>query len=164
VKKNYRVYLIVVSLALLIAMIGIFNRNMQNETTANVVDYYRNEEILIKIDLNKVHMSEFSGLMKKKVGTPEEHLFYGAMLKDILNDMDIELKNDAIINIVAEDNYVVTLTYEEINEENNVYLVTKMDGEVLKNIDEDHMMPMIVILKDEFSTRWVKYIKLIEEK
>ena len=73
----------------------------------------------------------------------------------IIEDMGVEITDEISVSVVCADNYEIQLTGGELMAEENIYLITKENGEKLAETDGPFML---VINNDEFSTRWAKNV------
>ena len=105
----------------------------------------------------------FTANITKKVGDPVPHDFIGAEMSAVLENAGIHLSGKEKVLLTSVDNYSVEITAAEILDKNNVYIVYKMDAAPLAGTDQNGFGPyMVIIRKDTASTRWSKFLTIIE--
>ena len=172
-KSNKIVIIIIVVLSLIVciaASINLLSAGSRMSLAANA-------EIQVKSDgnllftvtpdiLTQLGIIDFKASLNADGKEPVQHTYSGIPLKDIIELSNIKLENIDQVNVVAVDGYTVALPVNEIKADNNIYLVIKDNGEYLGTIkDKNGRGPyMIVIRKDPFSQRWVKYVCEIDIK
>ncbi len=119
------------------------------------------EENVYYYDENHNKYQSFDTQMKRKNGDVFDKNYSGMPLTLILEEMDIQLTDNTQISVVCADQYEILLTAGEILAENNIWLITKENGEKLAETDGPFML---VINKDEFSTRWAKTVVQVKVK
>ena len=97
----------------------------------------------------------FDTQMKRKNGDVFDKNYSGIPMADILKDMDVQTSEDTTVTVVCADQYEIVLTGSEILADGNVYLITRESGEKLAEEDGNFML---VVNRDEFSTRWAKNV------
>lgn len=158
-KKNLKTTITVIAV-LLIAVLVVINRNSvkKQEEMADKMQLslvINGEEKTYYYDENSADYINFDTQMKRKNGDVFDKNYSGIEMAVILNDMDINLEKNTGVHIVCADNYEIRLSADEILEKNNIYLVTKENGNKLAETDGPFML---VINNDEFSTRWAKNV------
>lgn len=148
---------IFVVLAVLILGGGLWNCSIQS-AAKDALTIQMADGTEKKVALADIRTEKKEAELKKKVGDPVLHTYDVAVLSEVLADQGVDLNEIDEVIVEAEDNFQVTLTAEEVLENENVFLALTEDGETLKNLDGDGEAPMLVVLKDEFSSRWAKSI------
>lgn len=149
----------------LISVLGWIHLNSQPEIEANTIEIISSngEKLILPIDV--LPLEQFEGEHKRQVGDPVPRSFEGVSLNKLITEIcNIDFDENNVIVVTSEDNFSVELTYEEVTQEGNVYLAIIMDGEKLKNLSEDGQAPMLVILNDDFSSRWARNVRTITIK
>lgn len=111
--------------------------------------------------IKKLPVTDFAANLKSSVmKSPEEHIYTGVALNDLLIGIGISLENKNKVVVRSIDGYTVTLTIEEIQALDNIYLVFRDNGKYLGSYREPQGQGpyMIVIRGDLFSQRWAKYV------
>ena len=119
------------------------------------------EENVYYYDENHSKYQSFDTKMKRKNGDIFDKNYSGIPLSLILEEMDIQITDSIEISVVCADQYEILLTADEILAENNIWLITKENGEKLNETDGPFML---VINNDEFSTRWAKTVVQVKVK
>lgn len=167
-KKVIVVLGILVLVAAVIASANLYITNLQNrEIKPHQIQVLKDGKDAARIDMSAVEERdrvEFSAQIKRKVGEPVPHTFSGAALYTLLKNYGIGIEDAAEIVLTSEDNFSVKLTPQEVADPDNVYIVSKMDGQEIKGIDDKGFSYMVVIRKDDVSTRWAKYLRKVEIK
>jgi hypothetical protein len=102
---------------------------------------------------------EFKANLKKSGKSPVEHSYTGIPLKNLLSGLEINTAGVTTVVLKAIDGYSSALTLDEVLEEDNVYIVYKMDGKLLENAENGGDGPyMALIRKDTYSQRWCKLL------
>ncbi len=107
--------------------------------------------------------TDFAATIRSSGQTPEEVIYTGVLLQDVLDDLDIDISGCQGIRVYAADGYAIAAQIDDVLDRDNVYLAYKIDGEVMKNRDQGGWGPyQIIIREDSFSQRWAKYVMKIE--
>ena len=116
--------------------------------------------------LDQLGPQEFKASLNSDGKEPEQHVYTGVPLKDVIAEAKISLQGARQVDILSADGYMVALPVNEVKAENNIYLVTKDNGSYLGTIDDKNGRGpyMIVIRRDPFSQRWSKYVCEINVK
>jgi len=158
-KKNTKIALIILAAAVILVLIIVnMNSVKEQERLAN----YKQLEIvaggtskIYNYDEQSSLFVDFSAKMKRKNGEVTDKEYSGIQLKDIFKQMGISLSDTTKITVVCADRYEISLNSKEINSDGNIYIVTKESG---KALSEENGAFMMVVIQDEFSTRWAKNI------
>ena len=111
--------------------------------------------------LAELGSEEFSAKLKSSImESPEEHTYTGIALKELFTSAGISLEDRSRVITYSADGYAVPLKIKEIQENDNIYLVFKDNGDYLRLYGEkDGQGPyMIVVRGDRYSQRWAKYV------
>lgn len=161
--KNKKIWITIGILLCLVIGLGFLNKKGIDSTAKE------NCEISIKLngeekgrysleDLEKKSGKDFKATLKRSGKEGEIHTYTGILLKDLLKDSGIFIKEDDVVISKAEDGFTVSTPANKVLEDDNVYLAYKMDGEYLKPKEEDGSGPFqLVVSKDQFSQYWCKF-------
>lgn len=106
--------------------------------------------------------TEFETIMDTSTTDPTPVKFTGVELKKICEKLNIDISKADTITAKALDGYSSALSIDEVNEDNNVYVCIKKDGEPLKTKAQGSFGPyMVVINNSTFSQRWCKFLQEI---
>jgi len=170
VKKT--VTLIVVLLVVIVAVTAYLNRGdlaekQELQEEAQIIFTVNGDETA-RFNLAEIkEMGEVN--FNKELDTsetgPEEQSFTGVLLKNVIDAAGITLQDKQQVIVKAVDGYTVALTADEVQAEDNVYLIYMNNGEFLKPKSEGGTGPYrIVIKEDQFGQRWCKFITEVELK
>jgi len=102
---------------------------------------------------------EFKANLKKSGKPPVEHSYTGVPMKNLFSELKIDTANVTTVILKAIDGYSSALTLDEVMEDDNVYIVYKMDGKSLGTAENGGDGPyMALIRKDLYSQRWCKFL------
>lgn len=159
--KKIKYKKIIIPAIILFVLLVIANRYF----TKDIKDLQDNKEIAIQTNSKTVKKyslkdftditTEFNATYKRKVGPAIDKQYTGIPLSTIISNSNIKLNDSDTVSIIAQDQYQIDLTVSEVNESNNAYIVIKENSSLLSNEQGPYM---IVLRKDELSTRWVKQI------
>ena len=106
---------------------------------------------------------EFKANLKKSGKPPVEHSYTGVPMKNLFSKLEIDTANISTVVLKAIDGYSSALTLDEVMEDDNVYIVYRMDGKLLGNAENGGDGPyMALIRKDTYSQRWCKLLTEID--
>ena len=104
----------------------------------------------------------FPAVVRSSGEKPVETEYKGIEISKLFSSLDIDLSNSEKMTFIATDGYRIILSLDEIKEPNNVYLTFQRDGEYLKSKKQGGNGPFqLVIRRDPFSQRWIKYVEEI---
>lgn len=130
-----------------------------NQENAVISIKYRDERRLISFsDLRKLQEYSFDAVLRSS-GKEKKNTYKGILLKELLEAEGI--KGSDIYQVItrAVDGYTVTLSGQEILEDDNVYIVYEINGKRLKTKEEGGSGPyQLIIRKDAFGQRWNKFL------
>jgi hypothetical protein len=115
--------------------------------------------------IGKIGMEDFSANLDTSDSEPEEHLYSGVLLNDVLSALDIDISDYSTVVAKAVDGYNVAFDASEIQEDDNIYLATMRDGKPLGTKSSGGSGPYQIIVRDDaFSQRWCKFVIELELK
>lgn len=83
--------------------------------------------------------------------------YRGILIKDLFKYLNIAADNKKEIIVKGHDGYTVTFTYDEIQMDDNVYIVYERDKKLLGKMQNGGLGPYLVIVKkDQYYSRWCK--------
>ena len=119
-----------------------------------------------KIDLEQLqqmNVVDVEANLKRSGKDREKHVYTGVLLKEVLEEANVDTAGKDTVIMKAVDGYTSAIGMEETLQDDNVYLVFKIDGEPLGTKEEGGSGPLQVILaKDPFSQRWCKFVMEID--
>jgi|GEM_PF-1144221 len=156
-KKNVKILLALLVAAVTGVLIAV-NRNSvkKQEEMANAKQLQivvNSKETIYYYNENDPAFTSFDTQMKRRNGDVFDKNYSGIQVKDIFDEMNITINENTVVSAVCADQYSVDFTYDEIMAEGNIYLITMENGSPLP---EDSGSFMLVVNRDEFSTRWAK--------
>lgn len=102
---------------------------------------------------------EFKANLKKSGKSPVEHNYTGIPMKNLFSELKIDTISITAVVLKAIDGYSSALTLDEVMEDDNVYIVYKIDGKALGNAGNGGDGPyMALIRSDLYSQRWCKFL------
>ncbi len=111
-------------------------------------------------DLNQV---DVEANLKRSGKDPEKHQYTGVLLKEVLEAAGADTAGKDTVIMTAVDGYTSAISMDEVLEDDNVYVVYKIDGQPLGTKEAGGSGPLQVILaKDPFSQRWCKFVMEID--
>jgi len=133
------------------------------EATITLVDLEGNQ---LEVTLEElVDYGEVNFVAKKDTSTsdPIEYDYTGILLKDVFEEMEISIEGISGVVVSALDGYKVTIAAEKIEQDDNVYLTYKKEGQWLENKENGGSGPIqLIVSNDQFSQYWCKYVTSIE--
>ncbi len=106
---------------------------------------------------------EFKANLKKSGKPPVEHSYTGIPMKNLFAGLKIDMVNVTTVVLKAIDGYASALTLSEVMEDDNVYIVYKMDGKSLGNAENGGDGPYLALVRtDPYSQRWCKLLTEID--
>lgn len=169
--KNF-VIMVIVLLIIIVGVSAYLNR-------ASIADKKELQEVailVIKDNGEEVKRVDFDFIKKqgevtfnKKLDTsdtePTDQSYTGVPLCNVLQVAGISFEGKSQVVVKAIDGYTVALTLEEVRASDNVYLVYKNNGKLLKSKSEGGTGPYrIVIREDQFGQRWCKFVTEVDVK
>ncbi len=170
-KSNRWIYYTVFLLIILLALFAWLNRgNIEEkrelEETAQFNLICNQTKVSVSFsDLQALEPENFTTIMDTSTTEPTEVTMRGVELIRILHDKDISLSEEQTVEVRALDGYASVLTYSEIMESQNVYIVFEMNGEPLGVKADGGMGPYLMVIRSaKYAQRWVKFVQDVELK
>lgn len=156
----------------LIIIVGVF-AFMNKEIAIDNLEAHQNAEIILKDGNKEIRYGndyitelgemEFNAVLDTSDTDPKTHIYAGIPLINLIEDSGINIEDKDQIIVRAVDGYTVALNTKEAEVDDNVYIVYKVDGKLMKTRENGGSGPYQLIIKnDQFSQRWVKYLVEIE--
>ena len=170
-KKNLIIILSVVAvLAIVIGISAFLNSNSARERKEQQDDAYivikRDGEELASIDMeyiSSVNEIDFQAYKDTSETEPESHHYTGVELIKVLDSLEIGLDGIETVTVRALDGYTVIFDVSEVEDEENMYIIYKSDGQYLKNKSEGGSGPyQMIVRNDPYSQRWCKFVMEID--
>ena len=128
----------------------------------------RGGEEIASIDMeyiSSIGKVDFQADLDTSETDPEEHQYSGVPLIKVLGSLGISLSGIETVVIKALDEYTVAFDISEVKDEENMYIVYKIDGQHLKDKSQGGSGPyQIIVRKDPYSQRWCKFVMEIDLK
>jgi DMSO/TMAO reductase YedYZ molybdopterin-dependent catalytic subunit len=113
--------------------------------------------------LQQMNVVDVEANLKRSGKDPEKHVYTGVLLKEVFEAAGIDTNGKDTVIMKAADGYTSAIGMEETLQDDNVYIVFKIDGQPLGTKEQGGSGPLQVILaKDPFSQRWCKFVMEIE--
>lgn len=158
-KRSIKIAAAVVIIALLGVLVFVNRRNAsQNDALAAGLQLEIESPSgsqVYAFDENSPEFTGFDTQMKRKNGDVFDRHYAGIEFAQILKELGQDLTESTECTFVCADQYEITVSGAELMDPGNVYLVTREDDQPLS---DDQGPFMLVINRDEFSTRWGKQI------
>ncbi|ACB83931.1 molybdopterin-dependent oxidoreductase [Natranaerobius thermophilus] len=114
-------------------------------------------------DILELDEHEFEETLRSSDSPDRDNMYTGILMKDLIEEYDISLSDSEQVVTRAADGYTVALTPDEVLDEENVYIVYKVNGEPLSPKEEGGSGPyQVIIRQDEFGQRWNKFLMEID--
>lgn len=170
--KEKKIILIILSVLLLLIVvftllnIGSITNIGDKKIDSAILFKYKEKEYIVSFEhIEKLKCEKFDAVINSSTQKNKKVEYTAVKLTDILKSVGIDYKeiNKAIVR--AEDAYTSSVSIDDINKNDNVYIAYKMNGKYLKSRKEGGDGPFqLVIRSDSFSQRWVKYVTEVELK
>lgn len=159
----------IVFLGLAMAALGAVNScavEQKMEGSLEVTVNGESKGILTAEELSAMKASTFKAIIRSSSEGKSEAEFTGVLVLEIVARVYPAIKDGYKAMIVkAEDGYQTVLSKEEVEQKDNAYICFLMDGAPIKPKVKKGQGPLrLIIRKDEFGQRWVKYVDRIEVK
>ncbi|OWZ83835.1 molybdopterin-dependent oxidoreductase [Natranaerobius trueperi] len=163
---NKKVLTAVAVLVLIVAVTAYLNAGESEERArsqeeATIFINHEGEQVAeVEFDnILDLEQQEFEETLRSSDSPDRDNMYTGVALKDLLADRDISLDEIEQVVTRAVDGYTVALSAEEVLEEDNVYIVYKVNDKPLPPKEEGGSGPyQIVIRNDDFGQRWNKFL------
>ena len=133
------------------------------DATFKIIDLNRDQVEVTLQELVDLGEEDFEATKDTSNSGPEDSTYTGVLLKNLLNELEIDIENFAGIVVSAEDGYKVTIEAEKVLQDDNVYLTYKKEGQWLENKENGGSGPIqLIVSNDQFSQYWCKYVTSIE--
>jgi hypothetical protein len=163
---------IVITIIVLVFVVGIF-AYLNKQSIGDKIQDQKNSILSIKHDgkEEKIDMTfikslgeeNFEANLKKSGKAPVKHEYTGVDLKKIIEAKKISLSGKSTLTATAVDGYSSAINIDEIEKGSNVYIVYKIDGDLLKSNEEGGDGPFMMLIRgDQFSQRWCKLLVGVE--
>ena len=170
-KKNLIIILSVVTvLVIVVGVTAILNsssiRQRKEQQDSACIIIKRGGEEIASIDMkyiSSIGEVDFQADLDTSETDPEEHQYSGVPLIRVLDSPEISLDGVEAATVKALDGYTVAFDISEVKDEENMYIVYKIDGQYLKNKSQSGSGPyQIIVRKDPYSQRWCKFVMEID--
>lgn len=172
-KKNLIIILSVVTvLVIVVGVMAILNsssiRQRKEQQDSACIIIKKDGEEIASIDMkyiSSIGEVDFQADLDTSETDPEEHQYSGVPLIKVLDSLEISLDGVEAATAKALDGYTVAFDISEVKDEENMYIVYKIDGQNLKNKSQGGSGPyQIIVRKDPYSQRWCKFVMEIDLK
>jgi len=170
-KKNLIIILSVVAvLVIVVGVTAILNSSSvrlrkEQQDSACIIIKKGGEEIA-SIDMEYISSAgeeDFQADLDTSETDPEKHQYSGVSLIKVLDLLEINMDGIETVIVRALDGYTVAFDISEVEDEENMYIVYKIDGQYLKDKSEGGSGPyQIIARKDPYSQRWCKFVMEID--
>jgi len=117
-----------------------------------------NMQMLLEMD-----PQEFTTSFATSITSPRDVSLRGVELRIILQSLEIDFTRDMRFVVTGLDGYHSALTYDEVMEEELVYICFVMDGEFMKTQGEGGYGPFLMVIRgSRFAQRWCKYVEAVD--
>lgn len=134
------------------------NDMAQNPAEEGIVINNSGKEIPVAWDY--IAREPFEGKLVNAKGETFFDKFEGAELKKLLADHGVELSENSVVTVTAEDGYTAEFTGAELLENGKVYIALYQNGKMIED-DEVKQSARIIVFGDPDSKRTVKSVKSI---
>ena len=106
---------------------------------------------------------DFSTSLATSIAAPRETSLRGVELRLLLESLGIDTSGSSKFIVTGMDGYYSTLTRDEVESAESIYICFSMDGEILKAQSGGGYGPfMMVIRGSRFAQRWCKYLETVD--
>ena len=166
---NKTIGIVIFILVIITGIFAFMNRNLVKDKS----EALHNAEIIIKQgenetkigfdDIKELGEVEFYATLDTSTTDPKDYKYTGVPLINILKKLEIDTENKKQLIVRGIDGYTVAFSIDEVVDEDNIYLVYKMEGKLLKSKEEGGSGPyQLIVRKDQFSQRWCKFVVEME--
>lgn len=170
-KKNLIIILTVVSVLIIVVGVtailnsGSVRLRKEQQDSACIIIKKGGEEIA-SIDMeyiSSIGEIEFQADLDTSETDPQKHQYSGVPLIKVLDLLEINMDGVEVVIVRALDGYTVAFDISEVEDEENMYIAYKIDGQYLKNKSQGGSGPyQIITRKDPYSQRWCKFVMEID--
>lgn len=168
-KQTKIVVAVFVVLIIAIAILAYLNRG----SFLNADEAQNNAEVVFCSDgkevvMNREHLlslpaKEISATIRSSGQSPRDVVYTGVAVKDLFDLLEINYHWKDKVVVRSADGYTVAAALKEVLDKDNAFLCYEMNGEPLKSREQGGEGPyQFVLIKDQFSQRWGKYVIEIE--
>ena len=169
-KTNVIIYSVLGALFIVTVVLVILNQGDRELRRA----LEENREFMIKVDgrliatvdlktLLDLDPQEFSTPFATSIAAPRETTLQGVEVRQLLDELGIDITHAATILVTGLDDYYSPLTRAEVDSEETIYICFSMDGEILKPMSEGGYGPFLLVIRgSRFAQRWCKYVEAID--
>ncbi|MFW5896979.1 MAG: molybdopterin-dependent oxidoreductase, partial [Bacillota bacterium] len=151
---NKTIMISVLILAALVAVLAFVYTDDADDRRASqreaVIYVARDGERTGEIDFDTVmaqEQEEFAATLKSSDAPARDHDYAGVELRELLDNLEINLEDANQVIARAVDGYTVALEIEEVMKPQNVYVVHTIDGEPLKPREEGGNGPYQLVIR-----------------
>lgn len=165
--KNKGLVAAIVVLALAVGILAYINAAGVSELDeAALVLKIDGEEVAVFSlkEITDLGGEQFSAVLRASGKTPQENIYTGLPLIDVLEAMyPGAVREGAQVSVQAIDGYAVAYSSEDLRRPGHIYLVWQKDGAGLGSKGENGLGPLLVIPRlDEFGQYWCKFVVLVD--
>jgi len=170
-KKNLIIILSVAAvLMIIVGVMAVLNSSSvrfkeEQQDSAYIIIIKDGEEIA-SIDMEYISSAgeeDFQADLDTSETDPQNHQYSGVPLIKVLDLLEINMDGIETVIVRALDGYTVAFDISEVEDEENMYIAYKIDGQYLKNKSQGGPGPyQIIIRKDPYSQRWCKFVMEID--
>ena len=170
-KKNLIIILSVVAvLVIVVGVTAVLNSSSiklkkEQQDSACIIIKKGGEEIA-SIDMEYISSAgeeDFQADLDTSETDPQKHQYTGVPLIKLLDSLEISMNGIEIVVVRALDGYTVVFDVSEVEDEENMYITYKIDGQYLKDKNQGGSGPyQIITRKDPYSQRWCKFVMEID--
>lgn len=149
----------IIPIIVVIGLLLIFIPSREEDISINIVKGEYQQIVESDFIYNHPDSISFPAVVRSSGEKPVETEYKGIEISKLFSSLDIDISNIQEMTFIATDGYRIILSVDEINDPNNVYLTFARDGEYLKSKKQGGNGPFqLVLRRDPFSQRWIKYI------
>lgn len=170
-KKNLIIILSVATvLMIIVGVMAVLNsssvRFKEEQQDSACIIIIKDGEEIASIDMEYISSAgeeDFQADLDTSETDPQNHQYSGVPLIKVLDLLEINMDGIETVIVRALDGYTVAFDISEVEDEENMYIAYKIDGQYLKNKSQGGSGPyQIIIRKDPYSQRWCKFVMEID--
>ena len=160
---------IIAALMLITIILALINGRDVSGIDGSIIEIIADGVKVAELDYDTVsamNSVEVKKTLRSGSRSDEEGVFTGVPLENVILYVYPSAADYAdSVTVKATDGFTASYDKDELNDENNVILVYKKDGKALKSAKNGGSGPFrIIVMKDAFGNRSVKYLCRIEIK
>lgn len=159
---------IIAALMLITVILALINGRDMSGADGSIIEIIADGVKVAELDYDDVsamNSVEIKKTLRSGSGSDEEGVFTGVPLENVILYAYPSADDADSVTVKATDGFTASYDKDELNDENNVILVYKKDGKALKSAKNGGSGPFrIIVMKDAFGNRSVKYLCRIEIK